>query len=259
MLSAAKNKSELLDICNEMLSAKAEEEKTEDSLRREREASLRKLLPSTDALEDVVIKLLDALIKHGQIAMAKSAFNTQLEVIKKVQPEQYKKYKKIPVDQLAVEAVMQQAKLAQLQPKTGNKLIDMLHENGIPIGNSLKGLEQAIKTQREIENTDPAEQIAKAILEKVQKQILPGIVANVIAGRNPFLIGSEHKGMMNPSAEDRMPRMQHEEALNLLRRRQLKKQILAGAKISLLRIILKNYQTTLQNIYASNEENRLDI
>ncbi|VDK56121.1 unnamed protein product [Gongylonema pulchrum] len=53
---------------------------------------------------------------------------------------------------------MQQAEMTRLQPKTGNKLIDMLHENGIPIGNSLKGLEQAIKTQREIENTDPAQQ-----------------------------------------------------------------------------------------------------
>lgn len=29
-------------------------------------------------------------------------------------------------------------------------------------------------------------QIFKAILEKFQKQILPGIVANAIAGRNPF-------------------------------------------------------------------------
>lgn len=72
---------------------------------------------------------------------------------------QYKKYKKVPVEQLAAEAVMQQAEMTRLEPKTGNKLIDMLHENGIPIGNSLKGLEQAIKTQREIENTDPAQQV----------------------------------------------------------------------------------------------------
>ncbi|CEF65583.1 Hypothetical protein SRAE_2000026000 [Strongyloides ratti] len=73
-----------------------------------------------------------------------------------------------------------------MQPKTGNKFIDMLHENGIPIGSSLKGIEQALKTQREIENNDPTEQIAKAVFEKFQKQILPGLVANMIAGKNPF-------------------------------------------------------------------------
>lgn len=63
------------------------------------------------------------------------------------------------MEKLAAEAVMQQAEMARLQPKTGNRFVDMLHENGIPIGTSLKGLEQAIKTQREIENSDPTEQV----------------------------------------------------------------------------------------------------
>uniref|UniRef100_A0A0N5BWH5 Osmotic stress resistance protein n=1 Tax=Strongyloides papillosus TaxID=174720 RepID=A0A0N5BWH5_STREA len=98
----------------------------------------------------------------------------------------YEKYKKIPIEQLASDAVFEQAEQAKMQPKTGNKFIDMLHENGIPIGSSLKGIEQALKTQREIENNDPTEQIAKAVFEKFQKQILPGLVANMIAGKNPF-------------------------------------------------------------------------
>uniref|UniRef100_A0A0K0DS94 Protein kinase domain-containing protein n=1 Tax=Strongyloides stercoralis TaxID=6248 RepID=A0A0K0DS94_STRER len=99
---------------------------------------------------------------------------------------EYEKYRKIPIEQLASDAVFEQAEQAKLQPKTGNRFIDMLHENGIPIGSSLKGIEQALKTQREIENNDPTEQIAKAVFEKFQKQILPGLVANMIAGKNPF-------------------------------------------------------------------------
>ncbi|CAJ0593645.1 unnamed protein product [Cylicocyclus nassatus] len=77
-------------------------------------------------------------------------------------------------------------------------MIDMLNENGIPISSSLKGLEQAIKTQREMETQDPSEQIAKAVLEKFQQQILPGLVANMIAGRNPFKIPQQ---MRSPQAE----------------------------------------------------------
>ncbi|KIH69499.1 hypothetical protein ANCDUO_00161 [Ancylostoma duodenale] len=74
----------------------------------------------------------------------------------------------------------------------------MLNENGIPISSSLKGLEQAIKTQKEMETQDPSEQIAKAVLEKFQQQILPGLVANMIAGRNPFKIPQQ---MRTPQAE----------------------------------------------------------
>lgn len=54
---------------------------------------------------------------------------------------------------------MEQADLAKMMPKTGNRLVDMLHENGIPIASSIKGIQQAIKTQREIEESDPAEQV----------------------------------------------------------------------------------------------------
>ncbi|VDO30480.1 unnamed protein product [Haemonchus placei] len=145
-------------------------------------------LPSKYAIEQIGAKFLDALIKKGQMEMAKGAFKTQLEVLEKVHPEQYEKYKKLKVEDLAADAVLQQAEVAKLQPKTGNPFVDMLNENGIPIASSLKGLEQAIKTQKEMETQDPSEQIAKAVLEKFQTQILPGLVANMIAGRNPFKI-----------------------------------------------------------------------
>uniref|UniRef100_A0A1I7XRB9 DUF148 domain-containing protein n=1 Tax=Heterorhabditis bacteriophora TaxID=37862 RepID=A0A1I7XRB9_HETBA len=140
------------------------------------------------SLSVIVLLSLDALIKRGQMEMAKGAFKTQLEVLEKVDPDQYKKYKNIKVEDLAADAVLQQAEMAKLQPKTGNPFVDMLNENGIPIASSLKGIEQAIKTQRELETQDPTEQIAKAVLEKFQTQILPGLVANLIAGRNPFKV-----------------------------------------------------------------------
>lgn len=63
------------------------------------------------------------------------------------------------VEELAADAVMQQAEMAKLQPKTGNPMVDMLNENGIPIASSLKGIEQAIKTQKELETQDPSEQV----------------------------------------------------------------------------------------------------
>ncbi|ETN85531.1 hypothetical protein NECAME_01422 [Necator americanus] len=173
-----------------------------------------------------IVFSLDALIKRGQMEMAKGAFKTQLEVLEKVHPEQYEKYKKLKVEDLAADAVMQQAEMAKLQPKTGkyrpfrifctktshreirNPLIDMLNENGIPISSSLKGLEQAIKTQREMETQDPSEQIAKAILEKFQQQILPGLVANMIAGRNPFKIPQPMRGPQPEPAEIRRMALQ---------------------------------------------------
>ncbi|VDL85935.1 unnamed protein product [Nippostrongylus brasiliensis] len=117
------------------------------------------LLPSKLAVEQIGAKFLDALIKRGQMEMAKGAFRTQLEVLEKVHPEQYEKYKKLKVEDLAADAVMQQAEMAKLQPKTGNPLVDMLNENGIPIASSLKGIEQAIKTQKEMETMDPSEQV----------------------------------------------------------------------------------------------------
>ncbi|VDP30969.1 unnamed protein product [Heligmosomoides polygyrus] len=155
-------------------------------------------LPSKYAIEQIGAKFLDALIKRGQMEMAKGAFKTQLEVLEKVHPDQYEKYKKLKVEDLAADAVMQQAEMAKLQPKTGNPLVDMLNENGIPIASSLKGIEQAIKTQKEMETQDPSEQIAKAVLEKFQTQILPGLVANMIAGRNPFKIPQQ---MRSPQVE----------------------------------------------------------
>ena len=39
-------------------------------------------------MEGALIDLLDATIKSGQIQLAKSAFTTQLEVIKKIRPQQ---------------------------------------------------------------------------------------------------------------------------------------------------------------------------
>ncbi|KAJ1373261.1 hypothetical protein KIN20_035621 [Parelaphostrongylus tenuis] len=137
--------------------------------------------------------------------MAKGAFKTQLEVLEKVNPEQYEKYKKLKIDDLAADAVMQQAEIARLQPKTGNPMVDMLNENGIPIGSSLKGIEQAIKTQKELETQDPSEMIAKAVLEKFQTQILPGLVANIIAGRNPFKIPQQmRQAQVEPTEIRRM-------------------------------------------------------
>lgn len=68
----------------------------------------------------------DALIKTGQIEMAKSAFKTQLEVLKKVHPEQFHKYSKLSVNELAVDAVQQQAQMAKLQRRTGNAFIGEL-------------------------------------------------------------------------------------------------------------------------------------
>ncbi|KAE9420478.1 hypothetical protein Angca_002070, partial [Angiostrongylus cantonensis] len=181
----------------------------------------------------------DALIKKGQMEMAKGAFKTQLEVLEKVHPEQYEKYKKIKIDDLAADAVLQQAEIAKLQPKTGkslplylchksifsfrysdednygidtsvsgNPMVDMLNENGIPIANSLRGIEQAIKTQKEMETQDPSEMIAKAVLEKFQTQILPGLVANIIAGRNPFKISQQMRQAQAEPAEIRRMALQ---------------------------------------------------
>uniref|UniRef100_A0A158P9V2 B30.2/SPRY domain-containing protein n=1 Tax=Angiostrongylus cantonensis TaxID=6313 RepID=A0A158P9V2_ANGCA len=160
-------------------------------------------LPSKYAIEQIGVKFLDALIKKGQMEMAKGAFKTQLEVLEKVHPEQYEKYKKIKIDDLAADAVLQQAEIAKLQPKTGNPMVDMLNENGIPIANSLRGIEQAIKTQKEMETQDPSEMIAKAVLEKFQTQILPGLVANIIAGRNPFKISQQMRQAQAEPAEIR--------------------------------------------------------
>ncbi|CAJ0593648.1 unnamed protein product [Cylicocyclus nassatus] len=78
-------------------------------------------LPSKNAIEQIGARFLDALIKKGQMEMAKGAFKTQLEVLEKVHPEQYEKYKKLKIEDLAADAVMQQAEIAKLQPKTGKK------------------------------------------------------------------------------------------------------------------------------------------
>ncbi|EPB66303.1 hypothetical protein ANCCEY_14604 [Ancylostoma ceylanicum] len=141
-------------------------------------------LPSRDAIEKIgarflgniaksrlLMRCLDALIKKGQMEMAKGAFKTQLEVLEKVHPEQYEKYKKLKVEDLAADAVMQQAEMAKLQPKTG---------------------------MASSENANVTIHIAKAVLEKFQQQILPGLVANMIAGRNPFKIPQQ---MRTPQAE----------------------------------------------------------
>lgn len=45
---------------------------------------LYQLLPNKSVLEDVAIKLLNALIKQAHITMAKNDFNSQLEILKKV-------------------------------------------------------------------------------------------------------------------------------------------------------------------------------
>lgn len=126
--------------------------------------------------------------------MAKGAFKTQLEVLEKVHPDQFEEYRKLDVNELAADAVFQQAKMASLQPKTGNAFFDMLNGNGIPIGSSIRGLEDAIRTHRDMETQDPSEQIAKAVLEKFQTQILPGLVANMIAGKNPFKMPQQARG-----------------------------------------------------------------
>ncbi|KAF8367288.1 osr-1 [Pristionchus pacificus] len=146
------------------------------------------LMPSRDVVENTLLSLMDGLIKSGQIELAKSAFKTQLDVIKKIRPEQYDKYKKMGVESMAADAVMKQAEVAAQAPRSGNRFIDMLSDNGIPIGSSIKGVEDALRTQRQLDSSDPSDQIAKAVFEKFQTQILPGIVANLVAGRNPFKV-----------------------------------------------------------------------
>ncbi|GMT01407.1 hypothetical protein PENTCL1PPCAC_23581 [Pristionchus entomophagus] len=146
------------------------------------------LMPSRGVVENTLLSLMDGLIKSGQIELAKSAFKTQLDVIKKIRPEQYDKYKKMGVESMAADAVMKQAEVAAQAPRSGNRFIDMLSDNGIPIGSSIKGVEDALRTQRQLDATDPSDQIAKAVFEKFQTQILPGIVANLVAGRNPFKV-----------------------------------------------------------------------
>lgn len=114
---------------------------------------------------------------------------------------------------------------------SGNAFIDMLNGNGIPIGSSIRGLEDAIRTQRDMENTDPSEQvssitvvryrgrtlifhlqIAKAVLDKFQTQILPGLVANMIAGRNPFKMPQQmRKAQAAPSSVLQMALAQKEQ------------------------------------------------
>lgn len=56
------------------------------------ESELRKILPSEETFEKISVQLLDALIKRGQMEMAKGAFRTQLEVLRKVQPEQVNEF-----------------------------------------------------------------------------------------------------------------------------------------------------------------------
>lgn len=46
------------------------------------------MLPSRSAIEEVGVRFLDALIKAGQIEMAKGALKTQLKVLRKVNPDQ---------------------------------------------------------------------------------------------------------------------------------------------------------------------------
>ncbi|GMT29222.1 hypothetical protein PFISCL1PPCAC_20519, partial [Pristionchus fissidentatus] len=70
------------------------------------------LMPSRDVIENTLLGLMDGLIKSGQIELAKSAFKTQLDVIKKIRPEQYDKYKKMGVESMAADAVMKQAEAA---------------------------------------------------------------------------------------------------------------------------------------------------
>lgn len=48
----------------------------------------------------------------------------------------------------------------------------MLNGNGIPIGSSIRGLEDAIRTQRDMENTDPSEQVGVnsiAVLKNIRE------------------------------------------------------------------------------------------
>src|SRR4051794_36298618 len=123
---------------------------------------------------------------------------------------QYSKYRQIPIEQLAADAVFEQAEAAKFQQKTGNRLVDMLHENvyfqtnkylisrefqsvrvfGVcnrlsePNG-KWKNRIRPNKYGNSIK-TPPTFQIAKAVFEKFQKQILPGLVANLIAGKNPL-------------------------------------------------------------------------
>jgi len=40
----------------------------------------------------------------------------------------------------------------------------MLNQNGIPIGSSLRGIEQAIDTQRKLETEDPSEQVSAHLI-----------------------------------------------------------------------------------------------
>ncbi|KHN71963.1 hypothetical protein Tcan_08809 [Toxocara canis] len=232
------------------------------------EPSIRRLaivLPSRDVLEEVGIRFLEALIKRSQIEMTKSVLKTQLGTLRRLHPAQYKRLKLMPVQRLATQAVMQQVKSsaqsqiktgnrlidmlqengipigtsirgieqalnakrlideassaeqykrlklmpvqrlatqavmqqvkssAQSQIKTGNRLIDMLQENGIPIGTSIRGIEQALNAKRLIDEASSAEQIGNAVLEKFQKEILPNLIANIIAGRNPFRVMSEEQ------------------------------------------------------------------
>ena len=98
----------------------------------------------------------------------------------------------------------------------------MLNENGIPIASSLKGIQQAIKTQREIEESDPTEQVAKAVFEKFQKQILPGLVANMIAGKNPFQIPQRPELQKMAQSQQRAFKMQHEQAVKEMEKESLK-------------------------------------
>ncbi|KAH7695508.1 OSR-1 protein, partial [Aphelenchoides avenae] len=217
------------------------------------------VLPSRNAIEEVGIRFLDALIKAGQIEMAKGALKTQMKVLRKVNPDQYKKYKDIPVARLAAEAVFQQTDAAKTQPKTGNRLIDMLNENGIPLGSSLKGIQQAIKTQKEIENSDPGEQIAKAIFEKFQKQILPGLVANLIAGRNPLQLPQrpELRGVPQVDRDQRRAqREQQEENMKQLNAEELRNvPKVQGQQYDLRKVVGPNNDEQEQPEEEASEEN----
>jgi UDP-N-acetylglucosamine 2-epimerase len=61
----------------------------------------------------------------------------------------------LPIDQLAAETLQLQIERSKNIPKTGNKILDMLNSNGIPLEATMKRLREMINNQQ-----NPTEQVS---------------------------------------------------------------------------------------------------
>ncbi|VDK49220.1 unnamed protein product [Anisakis simplex] len=145
------------------------------------------VFPTRNAIEEIGIRFLDKLIKRGQIEAAKSLLKLQTEA----NLSEHGKLKEKQIEQMATRAVLEEGKINEMEnKKTGNRLLDMLQQNGIPIATSIQAVKQFNNAKNMLDDSSMSQQIGKAVFEKVRGEILPSIVANIITGKNPLRLTS---------------------------------------------------------------------